>query len=697
MASILAIVSKAVFNKEARGLGLGDVYPTSLYRSQNRGLAGLAEGGDLYLATVRPGDVLWLVAVLKSPEQTDNGWQAAANARPIEDISALMPRFVFTTGKGIAAAPGKLGMSLQTPRTLLEGDVALLQASPAAAQTQPKTETAKTEQTIGAQSAPEPSKPLGADLDALLESWRATKAPEIAELIAELGQACESKTAKALRKRDKIAQKEWLALAAALTTMDRGALLCSLINATASRVAERIEHLGSWGADPRIADALHEMIRRIPWTSTGSRKVWTRAFKLLETLGDPRTIDVCEAFDPKSIASSWEGPGQWMQERLTKLATLVRAVPSLPLSDEQKDALAKQRARLPSKIVDRQSASLDEQLGYVLSHPEDDDAKLVLADLLQEIDDPRGELITLQFLSEQQKLTREQKNREKQILKDHYQKLLGPLAQNVLKRSVRFRRGFVVACELKENVHQNQLEALAQSELLGSIETLHQVPIALLQSPHLHSLKDVAIKDFEPLALLLWQNDRRFGFKALQIWVRDDGDIALLAHTRTLPQLEKLTLCGRDEWIAQAAYTELAKHVRWLHLSRFDVDEFREHIEPILLAKDSQVTEISSGWGDVSYEGWHFDLKISRDHNADSKKPRYAVSVTLQLPSASWRGALNSGLHQLGRSLSSLKGLALSRVEVDFAKPLRDKAVRAELLGRLHHSVADSSLIELAE
>ena len=69
--SVLAIVSKAVFEKEARAgtraLGVGDVWPTSRYASASPSLESLASGGDLYLVTVRPGDVLWFVAVLRAP------------------------------------------------------------------------------------------------------------------------------------------------------------------------------------------------------------------------------------------------------------------------------------------------------------------------------------------------------------------------------------------------------------------------------------------------------------------------------------------------------------------------------------------------------------------------------------------------------------------------------------------------------
>ncbi|MBL8607724.1 MAG: hypothetical protein JNL38_10405 [Myxococcales bacterium] len=131
--SVLAVVSKAVFEKEARSgravLGIGATWATARYASENPALASLHSGGDLWLVTVRPGDVLWLVGVLRSPKAKSGGWSATPNEAPIRDITALIPKLRFASGKGVTAAPGKLGMSLQTPRVLADGDVALLEAA----------------------------------------------------------------------------------------------------------------------------------------------------------------------------------------------------------------------------------------------------------------------------------------------------------------------------------------------------------------------------------------------------------------------------------------------------------------------------------------------------------------------------------------------------------------------------------------
>lgn len=140
MANIMAIVSKAVFEKM---LGkekpkLGQLLKTKEYVSTNPRLDGLKAGGTLFLVTVRPPkDDLWVVAVLEKPKHNGKAWVAADNAVTMTDINALKSKLKFDSGAGIQAKPGALGMSLQTPRVLTDADVALLRAATGAAGSAP--------------------------------------------------------------------------------------------------------------------------------------------------------------------------------------------------------------------------------------------------------------------------------------------------------------------------------------------------------------------------------------------------------------------------------------------------------------------------------------------------------------------------------------------------------------------------------
>jgi hypothetical protein len=129
MADMMAIVSKAVFEKAAgKAASVGTRLGMDRYVSANKNLAKLEGGGKLYLVTVRPPDeALWLVAILDDPESDGAQWIAKPSTIPITDISALKDQLQFESGKGLSAAKGALGMSLQTPRGVTDEDVELLE------------------------------------------------------------------------------------------------------------------------------------------------------------------------------------------------------------------------------------------------------------------------------------------------------------------------------------------------------------------------------------------------------------------------------------------------------------------------------------------------------------------------------------------------------------------------------------------
>jgi hypothetical protein len=130
MSYLLAIISKAVFEKMVpKTVAPGEVVSTDRYSSTVKALDVLAEGGALFLVTVRPPDEkLWLVAILESPKKRNDGWYSKANATPIADITAAISKLQFANGAGLKAKKGALGMSLQTPRTLTDADVQLLRS-----------------------------------------------------------------------------------------------------------------------------------------------------------------------------------------------------------------------------------------------------------------------------------------------------------------------------------------------------------------------------------------------------------------------------------------------------------------------------------------------------------------------------------------------------------------------------------------
>jgi hypothetical protein len=133
MASVLAIVSKAVFEKLAPDAAPGSVVATDRYVSSHKAFSQLAKGDSIFLVTVRPPDErLWLVAILDKPRRASNAWVGTANRAPIRDITGTFK-----------AAKGKLGMSLQTPRALAADVVAALRGGKPVKAARPAVDWAK--------------------------------------------------------------------------------------------------------------------------------------------------------------------------------------------------------------------------------------------------------------------------------------------------------------------------------------------------------------------------------------------------------------------------------------------------------------------------------------------------------------------------------------------------------------------------
>jgi hypothetical protein len=128
MSSVLAIVSKALFEKMVpKDVKLGAVVDTDAYVSGNKTFDALAKGGAIFLVTVRPpNEKLWLVGILEDPKKKGDTWKAAANEAPLTDVTSAIKKLEFTSGTGLKAKKGALGMSLQTPRGLTAADEKLL-------------------------------------------------------------------------------------------------------------------------------------------------------------------------------------------------------------------------------------------------------------------------------------------------------------------------------------------------------------------------------------------------------------------------------------------------------------------------------------------------------------------------------------------------------------------------------------------
>jgi len=589
---VLAVVSKAVFEKQAPHATLGARFATDRYVSKNPGLRGLAEGGALFLVTVRPPDErLWLVAILESPRFDGEQWVAAENAVPMTDVTALVPRLKLATGQGIHAEPGKLGMSLQTPRKLTGDDAALLRgaiggasATPAAKPTTKPVAKAEAAPAKPAKAAekpaekPTPPKPeklaTTADhlaralaaaeagrhaeaLQALVAQFAELPAAPLADAITAVGAVIDAAAPPLTGKTPKEREAAFQAAAAENRPERLGTLLACVTETKGSgETLVRLEALTSRTKDPRLAARIAGLIAAPPYNASVSRTLpfWKFLFATLPNLGDPRVLAWARGW-PKAWAAERD-LSELEREALTKrlakiLPELERAyaAPTLSAADEARCAAvlaAVQRAAAPAaKARAAKEKGEAELLADVYEHPDDDAPRLVYADYLQERNDPRGEFIVLQFRRRDGTLGRDEAKREKDLLAEHARRWLGGIAKLVKKTGMEFERGFLSACatdEIDDHREWNTVHTIRQTA-----PHRNGMPVKSLRVLEAIQSIDGLVRVTEPLGVtdLEWAGPYRDPYG-------DEGvskkEVAVFRRLRCLPSLRRLVIGGWNAW-----------------------------------------------------------------------------------------------------------------------------------------------------
>ncbi len=512
MASVLAIVSKAQFEELSRSKGgakVGTALGLARYDSTHRALSPLEGGGDLFLVTIRPDDVMWLVGVLASPKLRSDHWQAAPSTVPITDATGIKARLRFANGKGVPTEPGKLAMSLQTPRALTDDDVTLLRGlfsgevvadAPAPKAEAKKPAAKKPAATPKPAPLPAPTEiPKGwigdADqalrggdgkkaLTILLDAWRELRHPAIAETIDSVSELVTKDVPPIAGKllKDKVAM--WNARAKAADPADFGVLARSLFLVNSGKdVGEHLEQLAAWPADPRLATLCHRLAREIPFTSTSARPFWRSLFAVIPKVGDPRTKGVLDAMDA-GFAKTFEGREDYLSylpNQTKKIRAALAGTFEQALDEQTLQALQAMRGLVAHRSAPTHGAEQIESLFQaVYDDPTSDAPREVLGDALLEANDPRGEFLVLQLAEARGRtLTREEKRREKELLEEHAETWLGPLAGWIRKGDRVFRRGFVAECVVKSS--GRHAGPFPEVDAWATVEraTIHEKPDAL--------------------------------------------------------------------------------------------------------------------------------------------------------------------------------------------------------------------------
>lgn len=335
----------------------------------------------------------------------------------------------------------------------------------------------------------------GDDAEALasaLRAWRVAPLPALADAIDALSSRFDARSRRPKGKTVADRHASWLAIAAKGDPADVPALLATFASeGNRAQLGARLAALEAMPPDPRVATALVAAIVEPGLRANDAwRSFWERLLRRIEAIGDRRVTRVrrdAERRAPLGRRTRWVD-GDALRAVFDRLEAQDVAFPELAADVKTLAAEIRGAKGTPK-------ASANELFAQVYERPDDDGTRAVLADVLQELGDPRGELIAMQLAR-----VRGAK-REKDLLREHLATWLGPLAPVVVAKTAVFARGFLDACAVACSLARVAAGVVGRPEwatvraislftpgpLSWSVD-----PVPLLCSPAMRSLREVA-------------------------------------------------------------------------------------------------------------------------------------------------------------------------------------------------------------
>lgn len=333
---------------------------------------------------------------------------------------------------------------------------------------------------------------------------------------------------------------------------------------------ERVQQLRGHGRDPRIATAFAEVIWRAPYNVGYVRQCAVVYGPILEGLveqGDARVVERLRMLvrAPRARVAS---------TRRFFADELPAAIEALDRNRVGPPADASRwRALVPEQPVVEPSAGEAELLDAIYEDPDDDEARLVYADMLQTRDDPQGELIALQMMPAAQADATRAK-RVKSLVRKHRDAWLGDDLARVLTR-VEFERGFLAKAALAQNAvtDDSGWERAARDPRLATLEVLekgrgnaHWYGLFVM-SPATRSLRSIEIPTWGFLqSVTNMERARRLRHLSLPRSPRSK-QLDLLAKAPGLAGVDALSIFARDGYerlVEELAASKLSGRLRWL-------------------------------------------------------------------------------------------------------------------------------------
>ena len=233
------------------------------------------------------------------------------------------------------------------------------------------------------------------DQDAVLARWRETRSPRLADVLCCVP-----------------VDDEWDA---------RLEHLASLV-ATKAGALPRVPLLPD---DPRTTLFLMRQLAEPNWWGPNGRPLWTHIFERLVKLRDVRCIPQLREFARTPPRFFQPKMTKWVATECARVAEALAKL-KLPKDDAKTVKLAEAQKVTPPKggfFAVLTTQDVDSLLAQVWAAPDDMELRAVIGDALQELGDPRGELIALQLAR------RPNAKAIAKLLDEHAEALAGPLGR----------------------------------------------------------------------------------------------------------------------------------------------------------------------------------------------------------------------------------------------------------------------------
>lgn len=280
-----------------------------------------------------------------------------------------------------------------------------------------------------------------AALVCLLDAWREHKRhPAIADAIDLLSASLMEKQQPIRAVGGTSAKAAWQAAADSKSPLVLGRLLEAIPDSTDRY--HQLDVLLSMPADPRMATAAKKWLEEHTVKATSRAPFYDRVIALIDKTSDVRLVPFLKAItspENRTTAIRLFGLQTWtpLVETAERLAK--KKVRDLDRDDVHTLAAIAKLLRTPAKSGS--TADAEELFARIYADPTDDGSRAVLADLLQQQGDPRGEFIAMQLA--RHGTNKPRSSAERKLEQTWGRTWLGPLDPILQKQGVVFERGFL--------------------------------------------------------------------------------------------------------------------------------------------------------------------------------------------------------------------------------------------------------------